>query len=75
MTLQFRNATRLMRTELPNCSDAISDYFEFMHLPEGNNDETAQPSQARRGAQATHEPMISFRNVSFQYRGARQCAQ
>ena len=73
-TLQFRNATRLMANgiaQLFRCSLFISDYFEFMHLPEGNNDETAQPSQARRGAQATHEPMISFRNVSFQYPGER----
>ena len=57
--------------QLFRCSLFISDYFEFMHLPEGNKDETAQPSQARRGAQATHEPMISFRNVSFQYPGER----
>ena len=73
-TLQFRNATRLMANgiaQLFRCSLFISDYFEFMHLPEGNNDETAQPSQARRGAQTTREPMISFRNVSFQYPGER----
>ena len=73
-TLQFRNATRLMANgiaQLFRCSLFISDYFEFMNLPEGNEDETAQPSQARRGIQAAHEPMISFRNVSFQYPGER----
>ena len=71
-TLQFRNATRLIANgiaQLFRCSLFISDYFEFMNLPEGNEDETAQPSQARRGAQAAREPMISFRNVSFQYPG------
>ena len=72
--LQFRAATRLMANgiaQLFRCSLFISDYFEFMNLPEENEDETSQPSQARRGTQAACEPMISVRNVSFQYPGER----
>ena len=73
-TVQFSQATTLVANgiaQLFRCSLFISDYFEFMNLPEDNKNATAQPPPVRPETPAVRKPMISFRNVSFQYPGER----
>ena len=73
-TLQFSSVTWMVANgiaQLFQCSLFVSDYFELMHLPEDNKNATAQPPPAHSETPAVREPMIRFRNISFQYPGER----
>ena len=73
-TVQFSQATTLVANgiaQLFRCGLFVEDYFEFINLPEDNKNATAQPPPVRPETPAVREPMISFRNVSFQYPGER----
>lgn len=70
--LQFSHVTSIVANgiaQLFRCSLFVSDYFAFMNLPEDDENATAQPQQMRRERPAVREPLIRFRNVSFQYPG------